>query len=276
MTMRIFTFPHRLRRRSATVLAVGLFVAASAVLGGHVVTETPEPPAHAVISPAATPLTEGQSLTGSAPQLKAAVDTAVAAQLDRIRHLPPVSTPTEAEPLITGDATTQPDLYAGEFVRRLLAQDFRTPRDGHLAWVQSESAVTTEPLVVALVPADLRDRLAVFTVSDDGDSPALVPPASSWQALAAHAAYDTATVGQVIEPLAWRNAVAAGRVTDPGVTCRTVAATLTRHERVSGKETTTKSSVSVTLNLEGPPTRTAWAFVAALDVTILPMGMGTS
>jgi len=266
--MRAFTFPHHLRRRSVTVLAVGLLVTVAAVLGGHVVTRTPEPPAHAVISPAATPLPEGQSSPGSAAQPKASVDTAVAAELDRIRHLPPVGTPDEAEPFITGDATTQPDLYAGEFIRRLLTQDFRTPRDSHLAWVQSESAVTTEPLVVGLVPTDLRDRLAVFSVTDSGDG--------SWQALATHAAYDTSTVGQVIEPLAWRNAVAAGRVTDPGVTCRTVAATVTRHERVNGKETTTKSSVSVTLNLEGPPTRTAWAFVAALDVTILPMGVGTS
>lgn len=274
--MRAFTFPHRLRRRSVTVLAVGLLVTVAAVLGGHVVTRTPEPPAHAVISPAATPLPEGQPSTGSSAQPKASVDAAVAAQVDRIRHLPPVSTPTEAEPIMTGEATTQPDLYAGEFVRRLLTQDFRTPRDSHLAWVQSESVVTTEPLVVGLVPTDLRDRLAVFSVTDNGDGSALVPPAGSWQVLATHAAYDTSTVGQVIEPLAWRNAVAAGRVTDPGVTCRVVAATVTRHERVGGRETTTKSSVSVTLNLEGPPTRTAWAFVAVLDVTVLPMGMRTS
>lgn len=270
--MRGSTFPHRLRRPAVTMLAVGLLVTAAAVLGGHVVTSAHEPPAHAVGSHADTPLPKGEVATGGTLQPEPGKDVVVAAQLDRIRHLPPVSPPTEAEPLIAGDATTQPDLFAAEFVRRLLTQDFRTLRDGHLAWVQSESAATTEQLVVGLVPADLRDRLAVFSVSDAGDGPALVPSAAAWQALGSHTAYDTTTVDQVTEPLAWRNAVAAGRVNDPGVTCRIVAATVTRHEHVGGKNTTTKSSVSVTLNLEGPPTRTTWAFVAALDVAILPMG----
>lgn len=273
MTMRAFTSPHRLRRLSAMVLAVGLLLAATAILGGHLSSRDPAPPAEAVGSPAASTPPDPQPKTGPATQPNAGVDTVVAGQLDRIRHLRPVNPPTEAEPLITGDAVTQPDLFAAEFVRRLLTQDFRTPRDTHLAWVQSESAVTIEPLVVGLVPTDLRDRLAVFSVTDNGDGSGLVPPADGWQALAAHAAYDTATVGQVIEPLAWRNAVAAGRVTDPGVTCRIVAATVTRHERVNGKDTTTKTSMSVTLNLEGPPTRTTWAFLAALDVTVLPMAM---
>ncbi len=269
MTMRALTFPRRLRR-GVTAFVLGLLVAAAVVLGG-VVTRTPEPPAHGVVSPVAIPLREGRSSTGSASQPEASGNTVAAAQLDRIRHLPPINPPTKAAPLITGDPTTQPDLFAAEFVRRLLTQDFGTPRDGHLAWVQSESASTNEPLVVGLVPADLRDRLALFSITDNGDGSALVPPAGAWQALAARAAYDTATVDQVIEPLAWRNAVAAGRVSDPGVTCRIVAVTVTRHERVNDRDRTTKSSVSVTLNLEGPPTRPTWAFVAAVDVTILPM-----
>lgn len=272
MTMRSPTIPHRLIRPGATVLTAGLLVTAAAVLGGHAVTSAPEPPAHPVRSHVDTPAPEGRAPTGGTPQPEPGRDAVVAAQLDRIRQLPPVRPPNDAEPPITGDASTQPDLYAAEFVRRLLTQDFRTPRDGHLAWVQSESAATTEPLVVGLVPGDLRDRLAVFSVTDNGNGPALVPAAEAWQALGSHAAYDTATVDQVIEPLAWRNAVAAGRISDPGVACRIVAATVTRHERVSGKNTTTKSSVSVTLNLEGPPTRPTWAFIAALDVTIQPMG----
>ncbi len=273
MTMRGFTFRSPVRRLGAKTAATGLLVAAAAVLGGHAVTSSHEPPSHAVGSPPdAPPSPKAQGATADPTQPEQGTTAVVAAQLDRIRHLPAVSPPTGAEPMITGDATTQPDLFAAEFVRRLLTQDFRTPRDAHLAWAQSESTATTEPLVVGLVPADLRDRLAVFSVSDNGDGPALVPPAAAWQLLGSHAAYDTATVDQVIEPLAWRNAVAAGRVTDPGITCRIMAATVTRHEHVGGKNTTTRSSVSVTLNLEGPPTRPTWAFVAAVDVTIMPVG----
>ncbi|WP_295692596.1 hypothetical protein, partial [Lapillicoccus sp.] len=123
--MKPTTSLHPLRRRSAAVLAVGLLVAATVVLGGHVVSRKTEPPAHAVVSPAATTsLPEGQPSAGSARQPEASIDTVVAAQLNRIRHLPPVSTPSEAQPRITGDAMTQPDLFAAEFVRRLLTQDF--------------------------------------------------------------------------------------------------------------------------------------------------------
>jgi hypothetical protein len=76
---------------------------------------------------------------------------------------------------ISGDLAQQPDLHAAEFVRRLLTQDYRQPRSEHLAWVQSESAQTSEPLVVDLVPRDLRPRLAVYSVSDTTAQPAPVP-----------------------------------------------------------------------------------------------------
>jgi hypothetical protein len=52
-----------------------------------------------------------------------------------------------ASPRITGTATEQADLYATEFVRRLLSRDYaKVSRDSQLAWVQAESAATTEPL----------------------------------------------------------------------------------------------------------------------------------
>ncbi|GEM_PF-930377 len=270
--MGVFAMPHRARWAMTIVLIVGLLVAATATVTRHAAfghASASPPPAGP--SQPTTPRAQGP-IPSTDPQPATGSDAAVMAQLNRMRHLPAVSPPSEPEPSITGDATTQPDLYAAEFVRRLLTQDFRTPRDRHLAWVQSESAKSTEPLVVGLVPSDLRDRLAAFTVTDDADHPALVPAAATWTGLAGHAANDATTVEQVIEPLPWRNAVAAGRIIDPGVTCRIVGATVTRHEQVNGKATTAQTSVSVTLAIEGPPTRASWGFVAIIDVTTLPMG----
>ena len=47
-------------------------------------------------------------------------------------------------------------------MRQLLTQDYRTGRDELLAWVQSESAQSTEPLVVGLTPVELRGKLALM------------------------------------------------------------------------------------------------------------------
>ena len=58
-------------------------------------------------------------------------------------------------PAVSAEARQQPDLYAAAFVRELLTQNYRTSRDQLLAWVQSESAQSTEPLVVGLSPPQL-------------------------------------------------------------------------------------------------------------------------
>ncbi len=196
--------------------------------------------------------------------------TELAAEVNRLRAMPPV-TGASALPRITGDVTTQPDLYAAEFVRRLLTQDYRTPRAALLAWVQAESAQTSEPLVLGLVPADLRDRLAVFSVTDATGDTAPIPTASQWSSLAAQGGYTTVRIDRVLEPLAWSNAVAAGRISDDGVTGRLVAATITRHTTSAGGPATQRFSVSLAVNLEGPPTRDRWGFVAAVTYTAIPL-----
>lgn len=165
----------------------------------------------------------------------------------------------------------QPDLYAAEFVRRLLTQDFRTARPDLLAWVQAESAQSAEPLVVGLVPPELRDRLAAYSVTDTASSPAPVPTEQEWANLAATGATQTVQVDAVRIPLAWSNAVAAGRITDPGVTGREVAATVTRHTGSS----VTRWSVALTLNLEGPPTRATWGFVTTVTYRVVQIGAGS-
>ena len=104
----------------------------------------------------------------------ASPDGAAAADLARLAQAPPVA-PAPSSEAITGEAAQQPDLYAAEFVRRLLTQDYTTPRGALLSWVQLESAQTSEPLVVGLVPPALRSRMAVDSVTDTTDRPGADP-----------------------------------------------------------------------------------------------------
>jgi hypothetical protein len=191
-------------------------------------------------------------------------------ELARLRSAQPVPS-GPAGHRIHGDLAQQPDLYAAEFVRRLLTQDYRQPRSDHLAWVQSESAQTSEPLVVGLVPLELRPRLAVYSVSDTTAQPAPVPSRSEWAALGLQNAYTTVRVERVEEPMAWSNAVASGRISDPGITGRQVLATVTLHYTHDGRDATSTSSVAMTLNIQGPPTRSSWGFVTAVTYTTVPM-----
>jgi len=197
---------------------------------------------------------------------------AAAADLARLSQAPLVA-PAPRSEAITGEVAQQPDLYAAEFVRRLLTQDYTQPRGALLSWVQLESATTSEPLVVGLVPPALRPRMAVDSVTDTTNGPAPIPTPAEWTALARQRAWTTVTIDRVVEPLAWSNAVAAGRVTDPGITGREVAATLTRHTPgPAGSTTDARFSVAIALNLEGPPARASWWFVTAVTYTVVPMG----
>ncbi len=175
--------------------------------------------------------------------------------------------PGRLEP-ISGEATTQPDLYAAEFVRRLLTQEYGSPRVDLLAWVQAESALTTEPLVAGLVPAGLRDRLALYSVTAQGTASAPVPSEAEWQALGTQQAFTTVTIEKVSEPLAWSNAVSAGRISDPGCTARDVAATITIHRGSRAEQV----SVALSLILEGPPTQDRWGFVKVVQYDAIAMG----
>jgi hypothetical protein len=166
----------------------------------------------------------------------------------------------------------QPDLYARAFVERLLTQDYTTSRGAHLAWVQAESTRTDEPLVTGMVPPELRDRLALFSVTDQRSGPAPIPSAAEWAHLAELHGHTTVTVQKVTEPLAWSNAVEAGRVSDPGVTAREVTALVKLTTRTGGRTVTGDTSVDVILNLVGPPTRGDWAFATVITYRAVPMG----
>lgn len=165
----------------------------------------------------------------------------------------------------------QPDLYARAFVERLFTQDYTTSRQAHLAWVQAESARTDEPTVTGMVPPELRDRLALFSVTDERAGPPPVSSAVEWNHLAQEDGRTTVTVQRVTEPLAWSNAVEAGRVSDPGVTAREVTALVKLTIRAGAGTTTSAISVDLTLNLVGPPTRAEWAFVTLITYRAIPM-----
>jgi hypothetical protein len=79
-------------------------------------------------------------------------------------------------------------------------------------------------------------------------------------------------VQRVSQPLAWSSAVSAGRITDPGVTGREVTALVTRQTVEAGTPRKTVTSVAVTLNLEGPPSRADWRFVGVVTYDAIPVG----
>lgn len=254
---------HPGRRRLYVGTVVSLLAITVAVAGLLTRTDsTAQRPDPAVPAPAPSTPSTAPDRAIPPPAAGQEVDDAVAA-IARTPRYPPAPAATR----ITGAAAQQPDLYAAEFVRRLLTRDYTRPREEQLRWVQAESATTTEPLVIGLVPEDLRDRFAVWSVTDATDGPAPVQPATEWARLGAARALDTATVERVQEPTAWIGAVQSGRITDPGITARQVSASVSRRAGA----TTQTISVSASLNLEGPPVRPTWGVIAVITYTAIPV-----
>lgn len=264
------------RRRLAVLLivvAVVLLAAVAVTAAQH--SSTPPP------RTGARPTVPGQSLRGAATSdpssgsggapvvresLSADEQSALDAMITRLRAMPAVAASTSpAHRPISGQAQMQPDLYAAALVRGLLTQDYRSPRAALLAWVQSQAGTSTEPTVVGLIPADLRPRLAAASVQEGFDGPGPVPAPGVWEALATQRGYTTAVIQRVIEPVPWSAAVAAGTITDPGATAREVDAKVMLHTTVGGRARTTVTSVAVTLNLEGPPSRTGYGLVSVVS-----------
>ena len=76
----------------------------------------------------------------------------------------------------------------------------------------------------------------------------------------------------VIEPEPWASAVAGGQITDPGVTARQVDAEVTLQTADRGKVTAEHYSVALVVNLEGPPVRGEYGFVAAITYNVAAVG----
>jgi hypothetical protein len=196
------------------------------------------------------------------PTLNPSQSSAVERGIADLRAFPPVtpSTSTRYPPILAGKKT-QPDVYAAAVAAQLLTQDYRARREDLLSWIQAESALTSEPSIVALIPPDLRGKFAVYSAVASADWNPVVSQAE-WDVLARKAAYTTVTVQRVIEPLYWSQAIAGGRLTDQGVTQREVDAQVTLHYLERGTRKTSVSSVALTINLEGPPSRGGYGFVS--------------
>jgi len=193
--------------------------------------------------------------------------------VSRIREVVPVKAAASPQyPAVSAEARRQPDLYAAAFVRQLFTQDYRASRDLLLAWVQSESAQSTDPLVVGLTPVDLRNRMAVASVQDGDNGPSPLPSPSDWADLARRQGHTTARIQRVSQPLSWARAVADGQITDPGVTARQVDAEVTLHTVDRGKPTVVRYSVALVVNLEGPPVLDGYGFVAAITYNVVRVG----
>ena len=256
---------HRYRR----VALVGLLAAVTLLAGGGLLvsgSSSPQPPSDVDTRPARRATHQGPATPSTAPRAES--DLSIA--LERIASLELHSAATSsAYPPVADTAKLQPDLYAAAFVQRLLTQDYRRPRDECLRWIQSEAATTSEPLVVGLVPPVLRSRLSVASVQDDVNGPAPVPSADSWASLAKRGAISSASIVKVSEPYEWSMAVANGEITDPGITARQVDAEVTVTQKAGA---TARYSVSVLLNLEGPPTRAGYGFVVLISYTSTRVG----
>jgi hypothetical protein len=246
---------------AATALVVLSVVAVAVIAGGH---SSPPSTGHSATGGWSPTPSRAPSLPG-ASSLTAGQQSDLQQSLTAMRAQTPVTPSTSARhPAVSSQARLQPDLYAATFTRQLLTQDYRSSRDQLLAWIQSETARSTEPLVVGLTPVELRTRLALWSVQDDTGSPAIVPSRSYWAALAESQGYTTVQIQKVTEPVAWADAVATGQITDPGVTARQIDAQVTLHTTDHGQAITAASSVALTIQLEGPPARGGYGFVVAV------------
>ncbi|MHB1475041.1 MAG: hypothetical protein ACYCV4_15760 [Dermatophilaceae bacterium] len=253
----------------ATVLALLALVAVAVIVNGHTTpTSASQSAVEGSIPTAAT--TPSPSRAGS---LASEQQLELAQSINRMRAVPSVNAATSPNfPAVSAEARLQPDLYAAAFVRQLMTQDYATDRAHLLAWVQSESAQSTDPLVVGLTPFDLRGRMAVASVQDGVNGPAPVPSQGDWADLARRQGHTTVQIQRVTEPVPWASAVANGSITDPGVTARQVDADVTLHTIERGKVAAQHFSVALVVNLEGLPVRSEYGFVAAITYNVAAVG----
>jgi hypothetical protein len=186
--------------------------------------------------------------------------------LDTAPAVTPGTTPLL--PPIPAEDRTQPDLYARAFFTTLFTHPYAGVTRGQmLAWVQAQQA--DSPFITGGTPAE-RSRLLVESASDpqwSNHGYAALPDEAGWaQGVAGRA---SVRIGRLIRvtPPDWETAIAAGDITDPGLTARLVSADMTMTWTESGKPRTQRFSAALTLLLEGPPTASQYGVVVIADTS---------
>ncbi|HEX2943567.1 MAG TPA: hypothetical protein VHO91_21105 [Rhodopila sp.] len=217
--------------------------------------------------PASAPSAQQTTSAAPGPQ-QAAIDSDVRA----LEAMSPVeSHPSRCYPAIPASQAAQPDLFARAFTDQLLTLNFNCQREDLLSWIQAESASSSEHLVVGLVPKDLRDKLAVYSLTQSSDGSAVpVPTASEWAAWRGRSAYTTGRIQKTFEPPQWSDAVASGQLSDAGITERQVDAEITTHWKQGSRVLSANKSISLVMNIEGPPHRARYGFVTAVIYQEVP------
>jgi len=250
---------------AAALLVVPALIAVVVIVNGHA---SPTSAGLAGVKGPSTTVVTTPSPSG-ARSLTAEQGAELQQSISRMRAVMRVGAVTSLQyAAVSAEARQQPDLYAAAFVLQLLTQDYRIGRDQLLAWVQSESAQSTEALVVGLTPVELRGKLALSSVQDGVNGLSPVPTQAAWTQFAGRQGYTTVQIQRVIEPVSWASAVARGQITDPGVTARRVDAEVTLHTTDRGKPSAALYSVALVVNLEGPPVRAGYGFVAAITYNV--------
>lgn len=190
------------------------------------------------------------------------------AELDAAPSVAPVT--SALLPPIPAQTRMQPDLYARAFLTALFVHPYAgVTRGDMLAWVQAQQA--TSSYITGGTPEQL-NRLLVESASDPAWSNhgfAALPDEPTWTA--ASAGWMAVSIQKLtcITPPEWEAAIAAGTITDPGLTERLVSAdlrmTLTQH----GHRVTQTVSVALTLLLEGPPTLSQFGVVVIADTNVV-------
>jgi hypothetical protein len=226
--------------------------------GGH---GAPPHAAHTVPTPSAgTPDRD----PGAGAQGSTVLSAQELAQLDAAPTVAPATAPLL--PPVPAQERTQPDLYARAFFTALFAHPYAGVTRGQmLAWIQSQQAATT--FITGGSPAQ-RNRLLVESGSDPAWSNhgfAALPDEATWAQASAGRMSVRIDRLTCLTPPDWEQAIAAGEVTDPGLTERLVSGDITTAWTHGGQRQSQKVSVALTLLLEDPPTAGQYGVVVIAD-----------
>lgn len=206
-----------------------------------------------IIVGAALILTSGHHAGAPAARMEPSVTAASSSTVSEASPSSPASSPSP--PALPGlPATASPDVFAAEVTRALFGLDYRVDsRGGVVAFWQRELATVLPAGVPAGSTLADAQSAAMSTIAD------YLPTAATWTNLAQDNTVSRFTVTGVTEPPSWVAGVTSGKITDPGLTARTVLGIQTITYGVGSARRTTAQSQQLTVAMLCPPTTAACA-----------------